>query len=66
MSDDGGPLLGESNSSHHKRGYGPVPVSWVKHCAKQFIQIISFHHLNDYALGIVTGPLLWMITLKHK
>lgn len=43
-----------------------VPVSWVKHCAKQFIRIISFGHLNDYALGIVIGPILWMVTLKHE
>lgn len=41
-------------------------MSWVKHCAKQFIQIISFSHLNNYALGIVIGPILWVIMLKHE
>lgn len=31
----------------------PAHVLWVKHCAKQFIWIISFSHHNDYALGTI-------------
>lgn len=43
-----------------------VPVLWVKHWAKQFIEMISFSHLNGYALGIIIGPVLWVITLTHR
>lgn len=61
-----GPFLDESNDTNSDiQGHGPYHVSWVKQCAKQFIRIISFSHHNDYALGIITGPVLRMIKLTH-